>query len=135
MMNEQDYIERMVGKPYLQGSDCITQGGIDCWGIIKDYFSRVRGVQLDDPAERINIEEGGLQGLDQFEDCASVDADVFTCWKNDVMTHCGIITSEGVALHAVGEGDNGQVMLWPLRKLIRAYGLSGGRVEYHKWRK
>lgn len=133
MMSEQEYIERMVGKPYLQGSDCITQGGIDCWGLIKDFFLRVKGIELSDPKERIDIGTGGVEGLDQFTDCQLGEADVFTCWKGEFMTHCGIITSEQVALHAVGRGDQGQVMLWPIRKLIRAYGLSGGRVEYHKW--
>jgi cell wall-associated NlpC family hydrolase len=129
------YINLMVGKPYLQGSDDLENGGIDCFGIIKDGFERVRDIEIPSPAERINIASAGADEIasDRWIDSSKEGADIFACYDaNQTMTHCGLILA-GVALHAIGDGDTGQVMSWSTMKLERLYNRNGGSVVYYRY--
>ena len=133
-MTPREYRDYMVGKPYLQGSDSLEEGGIDCFGIIKDYFSEVRGIDIPSPSDRVDINTAGGEEIstERWMESSKEGADIFACFnKDDTMTHCGLVVHQR-ALHAVGTDDTGQVMDWPLRQLERVY---KHRVKYYRYAK
>lgn len=130
-MHDEDFLkfcEQWQGKPYLQGSSSLDDGGIDCFGIIYEW-AQYKGIAVPQPVDRLNIGYAGMEYLRHLTPCDKRDAEIFACYKGGNMVHCGIISSNK-CLHAVGKGDRGSVHIWPLSRLIRHY----ETVEYYQWR-
>lgn len=134
-MNPREYAEYMVGQPYLQGSDDLANGGIDCFGIIKDYFEVVRAIVIPSPVERTDIGHAGEEEITsgRWVESSREGADIFACFSAaGEMAHCGLIV-QGHALHAVGENDRGQVMHWSLRKMEGFYRHRDCSITYYRY--
>lgn len=41
--------EGLIGSPYLPGGRDVTRG-VDCWGVVLEFYARAYGVELPDPA-------------------------------------------------------------------------------------
>ncbi len=117
-MNDIDYINSVVGMPYKKGSN--GGGTFDCWGLVVDSFKVIDGVTLPPVINRDDIAIGSVGYLDDWTECTHKDADIFCCYQNDVMVHIGRVLGKNF-LHAFGDENNGQTVVWSKRKLTMIY--------------
>lgn len=130
MMNADDYVNWVVGKPYRVGADGDDE--FDCWGLLPHAMRHVYGVVLPTPSQRINndLDAGAREqiGAGLWQECDASEAHIFCCYDGDKCVHVGLVMCDR-ALHAAGELTRGQVALWRLNVLRRVY----KKVTYYKW--
>jgi cell wall-associated NlpC family hydrolase len=119
-MNEVDYINSVVGTPYKTGSD--GGGSFDCWGIVVDSFRNIEQTEIPKAIEReeCNLNESSVEYLKTWTECTHKDAHIFCCYQGDRMVHVGRVLGKNF-LHAFGDENNGQVMVWSKRKITMIY--------------
>lgn len=116
-MNNQEWIDDVVGKPYLERTD--GPDTFDCFGLVMDYVRRVLG------------RECSLTGFDTgtaFADLlASTDDWVpseqgfaMCCFIDEAPTHCGVVIGDRV-IHAMGHNYTGQVHNHSMLKFKRMF--------------
>lgn len=120
-MNETDYINSVVGLPYEEGAN--GDGSFDCWGLIPHSFKHIENIEIPKATDRINcnLHESAKTDLKNWIECGERESQVFFCYKNGIMVHCGRVLLLNKALHAAGNITNGQVMVWSIRKLKLFY--------------
>lgn len=119
-MSPEEYINSVVGLPYEKGAD--GPYSFDCWGIVPHSFLEVEGIELPKIEDRDNCDlDGSSKGeLSKWAECSRSKADIFCCFHHDKMVHIGRVLS-GMALHAAGDLTDGQVAVWPWRKVELVY--------------
>lgn len=127
MIKERDneYVNRMVGLPWLKGSDDPANGGLDCRGAVSHSFKCIDGINLPIPLEIADYEElpNALPGA------------IFGCYSQEGdIIHIGRILA-GRAYHAVGsEEAPGSVCTWPIDVLKRYYAQMGCTIKYYRYK-
>lgn len=136
-MNEKDYIDSVNGKPWVNRST--GPDSFDCYGLMIDYFKRVKNITLpliDGYKDNESIRKIGQAGEVFWNECDIKDAESFACYDScGAMLHVGIVTSYGY-LHAFGKADTGQVYLHDTRRFNAAVKLGLpqlAQVKYFKW--
>lgn len=115
-MTDQEFIDYAICKPYEKLAD--GPDAFDCWGLVVDYFRKVRGVELKlyDHGE---LETGFFAEVKtgRWREGSGV---VFMAFDDTgTPAHCGLLFGNKV-LHASGDQGLGQVTLHPLR-VIRKF--------------
>lgn len=110
----------LVGIPYRLGGR--GQGGIDCWGLVMEYFAR-RGVRLCDveydaePTPEANaFESRRTAEWMPITDPQEGDVVLLSFFRHGAATHCGVYLAGGRVLHSVGGMSS---VISPYRKLQR----------------
>ena len=114
---EQEWINDVVGKPYLERTD--GPDTFDCFGIVLDYVRRVLG------------RDCSLTGFDTgtpFAELLAVATEwvpdsngfVFCCFIDDSPKHCGVLVGDRV-IHAMGHNYTGQVHNHSVLKFKRMF--------------
>ena len=124
-MTKIEYINTFVGTPWLKGSDDISNGGLDCWGVVVHSFKEIDGIDLPPIESRATCDLDGLSkkhidGNLYEEIDEPQEGCIFCCYKNGVMIHIGRIL-EGHAVHANGDIGYGSMCAWPIKVLQRIY--------------
>jgi hypothetical protein len=133
-----EYVNRMVGLPWLRGSDNPANGGLDCWGAVVDSYRCIEGVELPTPSNReaCDFSESLDGSISDYQELGVVmEGAIFACYNADsVMIHIGRILA-GRAFHAVGSVDNPQsVCTWSIDVLRRYYSSLGCTIKYYKYK-
>lgn len=140
MIKERDneYVNRMVGLPWLKGSDDPVNGGLDCWGAVVHSYRCIDGIELPTPMNREQCQfseslEGSLPDYEELPN--ALPGAIFACYdQDDNMIHIGRILA-GRAYHAVGSEDNPQsVCTWPIDVLKRYYSQMGCSIKYYRYK-
>lgn len=118
-MTDEQFIEYALFKPYKTHS-CGDDGHYDCWGLIVDYFRKVRGIELS-LYEDGNIIDGFILEIESGKWKELERGVVFMSFIDDVPTHCGLVFDNNI-LHASGHENIGQVMLHKKRFVSRVFG-------------
>jgi cell wall-associated NlpC family hydrolase len=117
-MTRDEFISATIGKPWINRAD--GPDSYDCWGLIVDYFRKVRGIDLDVYTSS-DITEGFIQEIesDKWRECDG--GVVFMAFKDGKPAHCGLVFGTKV-LHASGWNNNqGQVTLHQLSRIKRIF--------------
>jgi len=128
-----EYLNRMVGTPWLKGSDVPESGGLDCWGAVVHSYKCIDGVTLPTPMNREQCDfSASLGAVSDYEEVTPRDGAIFGVYNdNGVMIHIGRILC-GRAYHAVGdESRPQQVCTWELSVLKRYYSAIGCEIKYY----
>lgn len=133
-----EYINRMVGLPWVKGADDpVRDGGLDCWGAVYHSFLCVNGVKIPTPDNRSECDFTQSMGIADYFDEVDfpLEGSVFGCYDDSgVMIHIGRVLA-GRAYHAVGTPDNpGSVCTWSVRQLERQYARLGYSVKYYTYK-
>lgn len=128
------HINRMIGTPWVQGSDDPANSGVDCWGAVVYSYKCIDCVTLPSVPDRdaCDLDGSAKSGLDDYiEIVGPEEGAIFCCYdSNDMMVHIGRILA-GKAYHAVGNPDKPEsVQLWNVPTLERVYSMNGGYVKY-----
>ena len=116
-MTEQEWIDSIVGKPYVELTD--GPDTFDCFGVVLDYIRKVNGQE---------VELSGYKDGRSFAELLTI-ADGFTrddngvlfcCFHNETPFHCGVKIGDRV-IHAWGKNQGGQVYNDSLKKFTRAF--------------
>lgn len=127
MMTRQDFIESMVGIPWVNRASSFNE--CDCWGLVVLYYSHVLGIKLPEIAGFADSSKSIADGFfEQVETGAWSKSDsgvVFMSFikLNGVRTpvHCGVKIG-GMVLHAQGnEEKGGQVACHRFSAIKRIY--------------
>ena len=119
---ENEYVNRMVGLPWVGGSYDIANGGLDCRGAVAHSFKCIDGIDLPVPLELADYEEVP----------AALPRSIFACYNEagDII-HIGRILA-GRAYHATGTAEApGSVCTWPIGVLKRYYSSLGCTIKYY----
>lgn len=108
-MTPAEYVNSVIGTPWLKGSDDRANGGLDCWGVLVDKFKLLDGVTLPTPPWRqeCDVEQAGAAALStgDWEPCEPRDNACFCVFDKDgKMLHVGVILC-GLAVHSDGTID------------------------------
>lgn len=130
-MNKQDWIEEVRHKPWVDRAT--GPDAFDCWGLVVDYFARVKGVRLPDVS---GYKDGCvfLDGMNQvlesgaFNRSEIQESILFTRFVGDDPTHIGLILGDRI-VHALGTIESGgQVYDHTMTHIRRLF--SGSRLEF-----
>lgn len=126
MINEQDFIDLMLGKPWVNRGDTIDE--CDCYGLVKLYFELVDGYQLPevsgykegfkfDGLWRRSINKGWRQ-VGRWQKGAMV---TFYDHSNEP-AHVGICVGNQQVLHSPGTVDEpGKVSIHSINALLTQF--------------
>lgn len=132
------HINRMIGLPWVKGSDDPANGGVDCWGAVVYSYKCIDCVTLPSVIERdkCDLNESAKSALDDYVELdGAQEGAIFCCYdSNDMMVHIGRVLA-GKAYHAVGNPDKPEsVQLWEVATLERVYSMGGGYVKYIQYK-
>ena len=126
MMKQEDFINLMVGKPWVNRAD--TAEEVDCYGLVKLYKSMVEGIELP---KATGYKEGfAFDGIWRREAKRTwwqvgrwQNGAVVTLYDNSMNpVHIGICVGNQQVLHARGnEEKGGKVEIHSLSVLVKAY--------------
>lgn len=130
----EQHVERMLGTPWVQGSDDIENGGLDCFGGCTYAYKCTTGEHLPTPPWRRECQtdkalKSSLSNGDYFEVYSPKNLDLFVCFDYEgVATHCGLWVNN-YAYHITGSVDKaGAACLWEIPLIQRVY----GSVKYYR---
>jgi len=132
-MTVTDYINSVVGLPWVAGSDDPSIG-LDCWGLVVDSFRRIDGIELPplNAYDALDIAAGFAEGMaaGKWQPCGALDGAVVACFDaEDRLDHVGRLLC-GKMLHSQGKRTQpGEVTLWPIGVARKFY-----RLEFYQWR-
>lgn len=101
--------ERLIGTPWKEGGRSLTDGGLDCFGLLKVVYDECLGIELPEYSDITRDTEG-------FRDIMSAESnkwvsvihpqhlDAVLFVKNGIASHVGVFIvsqSRGYVLHAV----------------------------------
>ena len=138
MMKPSDYINSVVGKPWVRASDSFDNGGVDCWGLVVDSFDKIDGIKLPTPPWRVemDLDKSGVAAINTgcYQPSNSVHGAIFAVVDRDgAMLHVGRVLN-GYALHADGAvGKNGEIVAVELSVLKRRYRVCGFDMRYYQY--
>lgn len=124
-MNKIDFINSVVGLPWVEGSSDPAKG-LDCFGLVEYSYAAVDRIILPRLAGRARIEVGaGFQaalGTGAYEPCEEKEGAIWGLLDSaSDLVHVGRIL-EGKALHSCGqEFGGGGVVAWPFKIAKRLY--------------
>lgn len=135
-MNEIDYINKMVGTPWVRGSDSLDNGGLDCWGLVTHSFAEVDGVELPKPEWRdeCKTDKAGISALASgiYHSCEAENGAIVSAYKDGAIFHVGRVLN-GYVLHSDGSiKKDGEAVAVKVRKFERMYRLLGFEIKYYK---
>lgn len=140
MESAAQHINRMIGLPWVEGSDDPANGGLDCWGAVVYSFKCIDCITLPSVLNREDCDlDGSAQSaLDDYVELTERDdkeGSIFCCYDNKgAMVHIGRILL-GQAYHAVGNPEKPEsVQLWKKATLERVYSMNGGYVKYIQYK-
>lgn len=137
-MKPSDYINSVIGKPWVRASDSFDNGGVDCWGFVVDSFLKIDGIKLPTPPWRdeMDLDKSGAAAIrgGDYEPCEACHGAIFVVVDRDgAMLHVGRILN-GYAAHADGAvGRNGEVVAIELSMLKRRYRVCGFDMRYYRY--
>lgn len=126
IMTEQEFIDLMLGKPWVNRADSIDE--CDCYGLVKLYFEHVEGQQLPlvtgykegfkfDSLWRKSINKGWRQ-VGRWQKGAMV---TFYDYSSQPV-HVGVCVGNQQVLHSLGTNDNpGKVSIHSLSALLTQF--------------
>jgi len=129
-MNELEWVDSVIGKPWEK----FAQGpkSFDCWGLVVDFFSRVKGINLDDIEGYVNgtatIQSAFNQEVSSWSesDCGYVAVS----FSQGLATHVGVRIGNRI-IHAFGnEAGTGRVANQTISQFKRLY---RGEIKLYKW--
>ena len=142
-MNQKDFVNLMVGKPWVNRGFNID--GCDCFGLVFLYMYHVENKLPTLTPEYLNnsdFEKAFYSILETGEwvkqDEPTEDSIIFMMFNGEIPMHCGIMLDAVNCLHSYGEMNNGQVVVWKLKQvkkhLSRFFNVGQSpRVEFYKW--
>ena len=111
-MNWSDYINKNIGKPWVNRS--IGPDSFDCYGLLIHSFYSVDDIEIPEPTGyKLGepIELCGNNNKSKWVPTNINEASAFACYnKSGEMVHVGRVTPYGL-LHAFGSGGHGSVAL------------------------
>ena len=117
-MTAQEFIERMVGTPWVKWRADFD--GADCFGMLILYHRHVLGIELGE-VPHVSIDDG-FRAVTGWEECTE-GATSFMCFNGPQAVHCGILLPNGGALHCEGSDEHpGNVRVSRLRSMKIIYG-------------
>lgn len=126
-MTEGEFLAKMIGKPWVKNACGFD--AVDCWGLVVMYYRHVLGIDM--PEGKGDFAAGYYRHVGEWRkiDRPSVTAVCFTMFSGNAPTHCGVILSNGAALHAYGNDNttSGTVQINTVRSLQKLY----GRIEFY----
>lgn len=132
-MNTQQFIDETTGKPWKDRATGPNE--YDCYGLILDYFDKVKGIKLPTIRGYKNGKTSISEGFEKqsksglWERAADSEGIVFMGFQGDIPVHCGLVLGD-YCLHAIGDEERGgQVSCHKLRVIGRMY----ERVEYWEY--
>lgn len=135
-MKPDEYVNSVVGKPWVKGSDDPEQG-LDCWGLILDSFRKIEGRELPPvfQREKCDLSRSAALALHRG-DFVRCDEKEGAIWglidSNGYLAHVGRIIC-GRAVHAAGnELGAGSVVAWPLAHTFQHYRSRGFQIEFYE---
>ncbi|MGB2264872.1 MAG: NlpC/P60 family protein [Glaciecola sp.] len=126
-MNEKDWIEEVSGKSWQDRAT--GPDAYDCWGLVVDFYRRVKGFEIENIAGYVNGETGINQGFKERGEGwqPSELGYVAVCFDGDNANHVGVRIG-GRVIHAFGGVKrDGQVFNHTLSQFNRIY---RGNVKY-----
>lgn len=135
-MKPEDYVNSVVGKPWVKGSDDPAVG-LDCWGLVLDSFRRIDGRELPPVFQRQNCDLHRSAAIalrrGDFVPCDEKEGALWTLVDSSgCLVHVGRILC-GRAVHAAGsEIGSGSVVAWPLVQTFQHYRSRGFTVEFYE---
>jgi hypothetical protein len=140
MESKAQHINRLIGLPWVQGSDDPANGGLDCWGAVVYSYKCIDCITLPTVLDReaCDLNGSAQSGLDDYVELTDRDdkeGAIFCCYDaNGQMVHIGRILL-GQAYHAVGNPDDPRaVELWERKTLERVYSMGGGTIKYIRYK-
>lgn len=127
MMTEQEFCALMVGKPWVKNACCFDAA--DCWGLVVLYYRHVIGIEI--PEDHGDFAQGYSRHVKDWRRIDTKGAGVvFTMFRGQTPTHCGIVLQNGMALHSSGnEERGGSVQINSIRAIEKLY----GRCEFYAY--
>jgi hypothetical protein len=138
-MNNIDWINSVVGKPWQDRAN--GPNSFDCWGLVEDYFLRVRKSALSEVAGYANgepIEAIGAAEAQGWPEAENHSDGVVFCIYTEAgdMIHVGAILdiykAGYYAVHAAGKNGRGQVIAEPIQQPITKYTRLKCTIKYYK---
>ncbi len=128
-MNAEEYINSVVGKPWVNRSE--GPDDFDCWGIVIDSFRKIDGIELPQIGGYVDHEcdtgEAAQEALDtnNYAKCQPTNGAIMTAFFNGKLVHVGRCLAGGV-LHA----SEGLGVRFDKYRVINAV---NQQVEYYKY--
>lgn len=136
-MNEIDYINQVVGTPWLKASDDIANGGLDCWGVVVDSFLNIEGIKLPTPPWRQECETGkaGDAAIESgcYTPCECENGAIFAVYRKGAMVHVGRVLS-GLAVHSDGSTKRpSSCKSESVKDMVKCYERFGMEIKYFRY--
>lgn len=135
-MKEIEYINKMVGTPWVRGSDSLDNGGLDCWGLVTHSFAEVDGIELPKPEWRDEgvVGKAGESALSSgiYQESGAEHGVIVATYREGAIFHVGRVLGDYV-LHSDGSFiKDGEAVAVPVKKFERMYRLLGFEIKYYK---
>jgi cell wall-associated NlpC family hydrolase len=120
LLTPDQFATRAVGLPWIRWRS--DWQAVDCFGLVVLYYRAVLGVDLGD-VPQTDIASGFI-AAQSWKECESdAGATCFMAWREGAPTHCGIVLTGSMLMHAEGSQEHPcSVRVTRLSAVERVYG-------------
>jgi cell wall-associated NlpC family hydrolase len=139
MMNKAEFINSVVGKPWVRASDSLDNGGVDCWGLVRLSFESIDEINLPEPPWRMDMDiaRSAKQVIDDggYVKCREKEGAIWLVTTHDgAAVHIGRILN-GYAVHADGSTERaGHIVAADREYTFRRYRIFGLEIEFYEYK-